>query len=152
MATFVIFWAALLAIIFFLLSVVTKGIFAVLMGTVEVLGKLLIVIFYGGGAALLLYLLASVVQSIMDGTFWSAIGSIILFIIVIGIIGAFIGGLLEVILVLVASIAVSIAGIVLKVFGAIYSFFEFGYAYFLKVIMIRLGMIVDDGNTIPNEY
>ena len=150
MASFIIFWSVLLAILFFALSAVTKAILAVLMGCVDTFVDLFKVLFFVGGTAFALFLLAQIVEAIQNGSIWNAIGTIVVFVIVMGIFISLVGGVFVVVLEIAAAIAAWVAMIVINAFTAVYSFFESGYAFFLRTIMKRIGMAVEDDNTVTD--
>lgn len=141
MATFTIFWSAVMAVVCFAISSLLKGILAIIMGIGSTIADLFYCLYFGGGAAFLLYLLASTVKAISEGTFWSAIGSIVLTIVLVTIIIGFVGGIGGIILTPVIGLANWALNIITEVFARVYCLFENGYAHFLKTIMIKLELI-----------
>ena len=89
-------------------------------------------------AAVALYLLYAIIDGIIKNGFWSVIGTIVMLVIVIGIVGAIVGGLGELIL----EIVVMVVGYALMIISAVLEWAadlcERSYAKFLKAIISRL--------------
>lgn len=138
MVAFVIFWSAAFAIIFFMLGIFFKGLASAFNALLSSLGSVLAI---GGLAALAgiaLFLLYGIIDGIIKDGFWSVVGTIIMFLIVLGIVGAIIGGLGAMIL----EIVVVVVGYALVIISAVLEWAadlcERAYAKFLKAIISRL--------------
>jgi hypothetical protein len=78
--TFIIFWAAVFAIIFFLIGVVCKGMAAVFSGAVETVTFVGAIGLLGSLAVGALYLIYAIVNGIITEGFMSVLGIIFMFI------------------------------------------------------------------------
>lgn len=138
MVAFVIFWSATFAIIFFVLGIFFKALASAFNALLTSLGGVLAIGGLAGGAGVVLYLLYAIIDGIIKEGFWSVVGEIVLIFIVIGIIGALIGGLGAIIL----EIVVVVVGYALTIVSAILEWAadlcERKYAKFLKAIISRL--------------
>lgn len=138
MATLVIFWSATFAIIFFILGIFFKGLASAFNALMTSIGGVLAVGGLAGLAGIALYLLYAIIDGIIKDGFWSVVGTIFLLFILIGLVGALIGGLGAAIL----EIAVTIAIYALTILSAFLEWAanlcERSYAKFLKAIISRL--------------
>lgn len=138
MVTFVIFWAALLAIIFFVLGIVFKGLasaFNALMSSVgAIIGFAALALLIGGA----LYSLYAIVDGIITKGLGEVIGMIFLFLFELGLVGALVGPL--------GSLLINAATVIVQLFLVATSFVlegaaaicQKGYDKFLTVIFKRL--------------
>ncbi len=136
--TFVVFWAALLCVVFFLLGTIFKGISSAFTGLLESGGFVLAIGFLGGLAALVLYLIYAIAHGIITEGFSSVLGTVILAIIVFGLIGGIIGGLGSIVLSIALAVAEYVLIAVAFVLEGATSICEKAYMYFLLVIYKRL--------------
>lgn len=138
MVAVVIFWAALMAIIFFLLGNIFKALASAFNALISSLGFILAV----GGLALLgiiaLYLIYGITDGIVTSGVGEVIGEIFLLIIELGILGAIFGGLGAAILELLVTIVGAILMFISGILEWAADLFERGYAKFLKVIINNL--------------
>lgn len=147
MVAFVIFWAAVFALLFFLLSVIFNALASVfnyaipaaVAGMVPVIGAfslpILLVIALG--------ILYAIVDGIITSGFWSVIGLFVLLSIVIGIVVALFGGfgmLLLSLLELIVSITLLIIAYVSDGLEWLADRCESGYVKLLNVIIKRIDM------------
>lgn len=138
MVAFVIFWSAAFAIIFFVLGIIFKGLTSAFNALLSSIGGVLAI---GGLAALAgiaLYLLYGIIDGIIREGFWSVVGTIIMFIIVLGIVGAIIGGLGAMILEIAVMIAAYVLMIVSSILEGAAALCEKAYAKFLTAIIKQL--------------
>lgn len=138
MVAFVIFWSAAFAIIFFILGIFFKALASAFNALMASLGGILAIGGLAGLAGIALYLLYAIIDGIIKEGFWSVIGTIVMFVILIGIVGAIIGGLGALIL----EIVVMVVGYALVIISAVLEWAadlcERSYAKFLKAIISRL--------------
>lgn len=145
MVAFVIFWAAVFALLFFLLGVIFKALasvfnyaiqasFAYMLSAIGIFSiPILLVIALG--------ILYAIVVGVMSQGFWSIIGILILLSIIIGIaVGLLgvIGSLLSVWLELILSAALFVIGLVSIGLEWLADICESGYVKFLNVIIRRI--------------
>lgn len=138
MVAFVIFWSAAFAIIFFILGIFFKALASAFNALMASLGGILAIGGLAGLAGIALYLLYAIIDGIIKDGFWSVIGTIVMLVIVIGIVGAIVGGLGALIL----EIVVVVVGYALMIISAVLEWAadlcERSYAKFLKAIISRL--------------
>lgn len=138
MVAFVIFWSAAFAIIFFILGIFFKALASAFNALMASIGGVLAIGGLAGLAGIALYLLYAIIDGIIKNGFWSVIGTIVMLVIVIGIVGAIVGGLGELIL----EIVVMVVGYALMIISAVLEWAadlcERLYAKFLKAIISRL--------------
>lgn len=145
MVAFVIFWAAVFALLFFLLGVIFKALASVfnyaiqasVASMIPIIGKFCIPILL----AIALGILYAIVVGIMTEGFWSVIGLLILLVILIGITVAlfgWLGALLWVFLELIAACVLYIIGLVSFGLEWLANRCERGYLKFLNVIIKRI--------------
>ena len=138
MVAFVIFWSAAFAIIFFILGIFFKALASAFNALMASIGGILAIGGLAGLAGIALYLLYAIIDGIIKEGFWSVIGAIVMFVILIGIVGAIVGGLGALIL----EIVVMVVGYALMIISAVLEWAadlcERSYAKFLKAIISRL--------------
>lgn len=138
MVAFVIFWSAAFAIIFFILGIFFKALASAFNALMASIGGVLAIGGLAGLAGIALYLLYAIIDGIIKNGFWSVIGTIVMLVIVIGIVGAIVGGLGELIL----EIVVMVVGYALMIISAVLEWAadlcERLYAKFLKAIISRV--------------
>lgn len=138
MVAFVIFWSAAFAIIFFILGIFFKALASAFNALMASLGGILAIGGLAGLAGIALYLLYAIIDGIIKEGFWSVIGTIVMFVILIGIVVAIIGELGALIL----EIVVMVVGYALVIISAVLEWAadlcEKSYAKFLKAIISRL--------------
>jgi len=138
LVAFVIFWSAAFAIIFFVLGIFFKALASAFNALMASLGGILAIGGLAGLAGIALYLLYAIIDGIIKEGFWSVIGTIVMFFILIGIVGAIVGGLGAMIL----EIVVMVVGYALVIVSAVLEWAadlcERSYAKFLKAIISRL--------------
>lgn len=145
MVAFVIFWAAVFALIFFLLGVIFKALASVfnyaIQASVEsmipIIGMFCVPILL----AIALGILYAIVVGIITEGFWSVIGLLVLLSIIIGIVVAlfgWLGSLLWVCLELIAVCVLYIIGYVSSGLEWLADGCERGYVKFLNVIIKRI--------------
>lgn len=145
MVAFVIFWAAVFALLFFLLGVIFKALASVfnyalqasVASMIPIIGKFCIPILL----AIALGILYAIVVGIMTEGFWSVIGLLILLVILIGITVAlfgWLGALLWVFLELIVACVLYIIGLVSYGLEWLADRCERGYLKFLNVIIKRI--------------
>lgn len=145
MVAFVIFWAAVFALLFFLLGVIFKGLASVfnyaLQASVEsmipIIGLFCVPILL----AIALGILYAIVVGIITEGFWSVIGLLILLSIIIGIVVAlfgWLGSLLWVCLELIAVCVLYVIGFVSSGLEWLAVRCEWGYVKLLNVIIKRI--------------
>lgn len=145
MVAFVIFWAAVFALLFFLLGVIFKALASVfnyalqaaVASMIPIIGKFCIPILL----AIALGILYAIVVGIMTEGFWSVIGLLILLVILIGITVAlfgWLGALLWVFLELIVACVLYIVGFVSFGLEWLADRCERGYLKFLNVIIKRI--------------
>ena len=138
MVAIVIFWAAVLAIVFFLLGTFFKALVAVFNGLLVFIGRILLI----GGLTLLvgvgLYLIYAITDGIINKGVGEVIGSIVLFLVVLGIIGAIFSELGEIILEVVLEVVPPVLAAISDMLNWLVDKCERGYIKFLKVIVNRL--------------
>ena len=135
---FIIFWAAVFAIIFFLVGVVCKGLASVFNGAVETITFVGAISLLGGLAAVALYLIYAIVNGIITEGFMSVLGTIFMFFLYIGIISLLIGWLGTIIVEIVAYVVTLVMGIVSGILEFAADACERAYGYFLNAIIKQL--------------
>ena len=138
MVAFVIFWASLFCVIFFLLGTLFKGLASLFTGFVtSVMNVIRIAILAGLGIVALfaLYLIASGIRTSGLG---DVIGTIVIFVIVLGIIGGLLGGLGADLLDLATAVVEFVIAIVSGVLEGAAGICERAYVHFLMAIIKRL--------------
>lgn len=138
MVTFVIFWSAAFAIIFFVLGIIFKALASACNALLSSIGGVLAVGGLASLAGVVLYLLYVIIDGIIKDGFWSVVGSIIIFLVILGFIGGIIGGLGAVLLELVVVIVSFVFEIISGILEWLASTCEKGYAKFLTAIIKRL--------------
>ena len=138
MVVFVIFWSAAFAIIFFLLGIFFKALASAFNAVLASIGGVLAIGGFAGLLGIVLYLLYAIIDGIIKKGLWSVVGSIVMLIIVLGIVGAIVGelgaALLELIVVMAEVILVVVSGILEWLAATC----EKAYAKFLMAIIKRL--------------
>lgn len=138
MVAFVIFWAAVFAIVFFLLGNVFKALASGFSALISSLALLLSVGFLTLAAIIVLYLLYGITDGIITSGIGEVIGTIFMTIVVIGILGALFGGLGAVLLELVLVVVTFALDIIDSVLNWAADLFERGYIKSLKTIINQL--------------
>lgn len=138
MVTIVVFWAAVMCVLFFLLGTIFKGISSAFTGFMESGGFILAIGFLGGLAALVLYLIYAIVHGIITEGLGSVFGTIIIALIVFGLIGGIIGGLGSIVLSIALTVAEYILIAMAFMLDGATSICEKAYNHFLLVIYKRL--------------
>lgn len=138
MVSFVIFWSATFAIIFFVLGIIFKALASAFKALLTSLGMMIGIGGLVGLAVLALVLLYNVIDGIIKDGFWSVVGEIVFIIVMLGIVGAWIGGLGVLILETVVLIADNIITITSAVLEWAAYLCERLYARFLTAIIVRL--------------
>lgn len=145
MVAFVIFWAAVFALLFFLLGVIFKALASVfnyaLQASVEDMIPIIGLFCVPVLLAIVIGILYAIVVGIITEGFWSVVGLLILLFIIIGIVVAlfgWLGTLLWVCLELIAVCALYIIGVVSFVLEWLADKCECGYVKFLNAIIKRI--------------
>ena len=145
MVAFVIFWAAVFALLFFLLGVIFKALASVfnyaLQASVESMIPIIGMFCAPILLAIALGILYAIVVGIITEGFWSVIGLLMLLIFIIGIVVAlfgWLGSLLWVCLELIAVCVLYIIGFVSFGLEWLADRCEWGYVKFLNVIIKRI--------------
>lgn len=137
MVAFVIFWASFFALVFFVLGVIFKALasaFNALLSSIKVLSL-------GALAAIIviaLFLLYVIVEGIVRGALLSVIGTIVMFLVVLGVLGAILGGLGAALLEFIVTVSLLILDIVSGVLEWLAEVCENEYIKFLRIIINRL--------------
>lgn len=137
MVAFVIFWSSFFALVFFVLGVIFKA----LASALNALLSSIKVLSLGALAAMIviaLSLLYAIVDGIVKGGLLSVIGTIVMFVVVLGIFGAIFGGLGAALLELVVTVALFVLDIVSGALEWLANGCENGYIKFLRIIINRL--------------
>ncbi|MCM1186514.1 MAG: hypothetical protein NC251_10315 [Lachnoclostridium sp.] len=138
MVTFIIFWAAVFALLFFVLAVIFKILASALEALLSAGGQTLAI----GGLAIMIVIALSLFYAIVDGIIkeglLSVLGTIVLFVIVLGIFGAIFGGLGAALIELVVAVALFVLEIVSGVLEWLADKCEEGYIKFLRIIVNRI--------------
>lgn len=138
MVAFVIFWSATFAIIFFVLGIFFKALASAFNALLTSIGGVLAIGGLAGLTGIALYLLYAIIDGIIKDGFWSVVGTIIMFLIVLGIFGAIIGGLGAALLELVVVVVTFVLEIISGILEWLAMTCEKGYAKFLTAIIKRL--------------
>ena len=138
MVAFVIFWAAVFAIVFFLLGNVFKALASGFSALITSLALLLSVGFLTLAAIIVLYLLYAITDGIITSGIGDVIGTIFITIVAIGILGALFGGLGAVLLEFVLGVVTLVLDIIDLVLNWAADLFERGYIKSLKTIINQL--------------
>lgn len=131
----IIFWAAFFAIVFFLLGAVFKTLAAMFNGAMDTLAFVLSVAFLSIVAIIVLFMIYAIAHG--DLNIGELIGMIISLMIMLGIVGAILGGLGELILAVVFFIAQMILLITSFVLESAAGICESAYVFFLNIIVNR---------------
>lgn len=134
MVTFIIFWAALFALVFFVLGVIFKALASAFHALLFSIGRALAVGGLAGLAALVLYSLYAIVNGIARGDLITVIEAIVVVVLVLCLFGA--------IVVYLGAILLEFVFKILEIVSGILEWFadrcEKGYINFLTVIVNRL--------------
>ncbi len=138
MVAFVIFWAALFCVIFFLLGTLFKGLASLFTGFItSAINVISFAILAGLGVAAL-FALYAIASGIRTSGLGAVIGTIVMLVIVLGIIGGLVGGLGAALLELAAVVVEFVITAVSVVLEGAAGICEKAYAHFLLVIIKRL--------------
>ncbi|MCM1326316.1 MAG: hypothetical protein NC094_04265 [Bacteroidales bacterium] len=138
MVTFIIFWAAVFALLFFVLAVIFKILASALEALLSAGGQTLAVGFLAIIIVIALSLFYAIVDGIIKEGLLSVLGTIVLFVIVLGILGAIFGGLGAALIELVVAAALFVLEIVSGVLEWLADKCEDGYIKFLRIIVNRI--------------
>lgn len=138
MVTFVIFWSAVFALLFFVLAVIFKILASALGALLSAGGQALAVGGLAVGAVIALSLFYAIVDGIIKGGLLSVIGTIVMLLFVLGILGAFLGGLGAALVELVVTVALLVLDVVSGVLEWLAEKCEDGYIKFLRIIVNRI--------------
>ena len=138
MASIIIFWAAVSAVLFFLLGIFFKALAsaAKAMGGLVVLLAAVIVV--AGGILLVLYMIYGLTDEFLTKGFSEMVFEILVFFITLGIVGALLGGLGAIIFTIAVYAAAFVAGIIYIVLETAAGSCEAAYVGSLKTITKRL--------------
>ncbi|MGN0506149.1 MAG: hypothetical protein ACI4FZ_06280 [Lachnospiraceae bacterium] len=131
---FVIFFSVIIALVFLLLSVVLKGMAALVEATIEMVDVLAALLF-GGGIILILDLLVDM----FCGRFWDVVLLIVVFCVVIYV-GSMIFGVIEGLLELVGALILLICSWTYTLIDILGGKCESGLMYFLGVINRKISV------------
>lgn len=138
MVTFVIFFTALLAILFFLISTVLKLILSIFEGGLETL-------LIGGAIAIAASAVAyglmgicALIELIRTGSLGSAIFMILIIVFVIGVAVAIFGSIGVAGAGVLLAVLSGVVGVLLVIFEAGYNYSEKAYLYFLNKLAIQI--------------
>ena len=143
--TFIIFWAAVLAILFFILTFIFKGLSSIFESITEALGTVILLGMYGGmiaGVLFIIYLIGNAIAA--DELKYLGLGIVILLvtiIVLVGIVVAFFGAVVALIISIIHSIRYLLISIVLwtaTILETIGDYCEIAYKFFLSIIMNQL--------------
>lgn len=138
MVAIAIFWAAVMAILFFLIGIVFKGLASVFNALLSSIGTTVVIGGCGLLAFLALYAIYGIVDGIITGGIWDTLGMIVLLVIEIGIVVALLGGLGSVIIGVIITVATFVLEIVSGILEGAAALSEKAYSHFLLVIVKRL--------------
>lgn len=135
MSIVIIFWAALFAILFFLLGAACKTLASMFNGAIEALAFVLSVIFL----AIMAIIVLSMVYAIAHGdlSLSELVGMILSLIIMIGMLCAILGGLGELIVAVIFFIAQMILVVISFILENSAAICESAYVFFLNIIVNR---------------
>lgn len=138
MTTFVIFWAALFTIFFFIAGTLFKALASAFYALMSFVGKMIIFLILGTVALFSSVLVYMIIDAIVKGSFGGFIEGIIISAVVLGILIAIFGGIGAMVL----DIAISTAGFVIRVVSFVLEYAamlcESGYAKFLTILIKRI--------------
>lgn len=138
MTTFVIFWAALLAIFFFIAGTLFKALASAFYALMSFIGKMIIFLILGTVVLFSVSGIYMFIDAVIKGGFGNFIEGAVISVVVLGILIAIFGGIGAVVL----DIAISTADLVIRAASFILEgaagVFERGYAKFLTVIIKRI--------------
>lgn len=138
MVALVIFWSSFFCLIFFLLGGIFKGLASAFNALLSSIGLVLTIAFFSGAVAFVLWLLYDIIDGIITSGFLAVLGTIIIFVIVVGLIIGLVGSFGVVLLELAAVIGIYILTAVSFVLEGAASLCEKAYGHFLFVITNRL--------------
>lgn len=138
MVTFAIFWLAIFAIIFFVLGVIFKALASALYALLDSMSKILAVGGLAGLTGVALYLLYAIIDGIIKDGFWSVVGMIVIFLIVLGSFGAIMEGFGALLLKMVVEAALFALDIISRILEWLAMTCEKKYAKFLTAIINQL--------------
>ncbi|MDE6747959.1 MAG: hypothetical protein K2K21_02680 [Lachnospiraceae bacterium] len=137
MVAFVIFWSSFFALVFFVLGVIFKALASALNALLSSI-KVLSLAALAAMIVIALFLLYAIVEGIVQGALLSVIGTIVMFVVVLGIFGAILGGLGAALLEFIVTVSLLILDIVSGVLEWLANGCESGYIKFLRIIINRL--------------
>lgn len=138
MVTFVIFGAAILAVLFFVFGVIFKAIASALNATLSSGGNILCLGAVAVVVAIVLEVVGEIIDDIVRNGFWSALGSIIIVVIVIGVLGSLFGGIGAVLFEIIVTVVALLFELASNTLELLADKCEKGYVKSLKVIINRL--------------
>ena len=138
MVTLIIFWSAVFAVLLFLIGVACKAVLAVIEGGIKAATYALGLGILGIAAVIFLYLVIGAVNSFLSGTFWSAVGEIVLAFLLISLILGIVGGLGAALVELLVTIIELVFSVVSFILVFINDISDKGYVYFVKVIIRQI--------------
>lgn len=138
MVTFVIFWAALFCVIFFLLGTLFKGLASLFTGFINSVMEVIAIAILAGLGIVVLFALYAIASGIRTAGLGEVIETIVILVIVLGIIGGLLGGLGAALLELATAVVGFVITVVSVVLEGAAAFCEKAYAHFLLVIIKRV--------------
>lgn len=138
MVAFIIFWAAVFAVFFFVAGSLFKALASGFSALISSLAVILSVVFLTIVAIVILYLLYSITDGIINNGIGEVIGSIFMTIVVIGLLVACFGGLGATLLELVLVVVFAVLSLIDAILNWAADLFERGYIKSLKIILNQL--------------
>lgn len=138
MVAFIIFWAGVLAVFFFVAGSFFKALASGFSALISSLGLIIGLVFLTIVTLVILYLLYAITDGIISGGIGEVIGIIFVTFVIIGILGLVFGGLGAAILGLVLFGAFAVLEITNMILNRAADLFERGYIKSLKIIMDQL--------------
>ncbi len=138
MVAFVIFWAALFCVIFFLLGTLFKGLASLFTGFITSAIYVISFAILAGLGVAALFAIYAIANGIRTSGIGEVIGTIVILVIVIGIIGGLLGELGAALLELATAVVEIVITVVSVVLEGAAEICEKAYAHFLMAIIKRL--------------
>lgn len=138
MTAVIIFWAALIAMIFFLFSTVFKGLAAMLEGGIVAIAWTIIIGVFGLAIVALLGVIYSIAAGAHTGELFDVLGYMVMIVIAMMINIAILGGLGMIALQIVIAVLSIVINMVSGILEGLSAVCDMAYLHFLNVIMKRL--------------
>lgn len=141
MAIFIVFWCAILGLLFWLLSVIVKSIQAAIYGVFDSIIKCGIIIVFGLFCCFVLYLFYQISSEIRTGTLFDTLFMIVICVILFSVFFGWLCGIGLIVLELVAAAVYGLIEITIICLEAMNTWTETAYVFFLRKIKRKVELL-----------